>query len=208
MNLATLAQRTSVSSQALFLLLMPSVKRHAQHAFRRLRQLEQEEAVQEVLAQVFIACVQLAAQGQQSKAYPSAMARFAIARYRDGRRAGQPTRSRDLLSEARWRRQGRCLNRPVQQREGWQSAVADDSRTPILDQVCFRMDFPVWLSSLSERQRGIAHTLSMGNTAEETARKHQITPARVSQLRQELRESWLKFEGDLAPTVAANAISR
>lgn len=194
MNPATLTHRTSVSSQALFLLLMPAVKRYAQHAFRRLRHCEQEEAVQEVLVQVFMACVQLAAQGQQSKAYPSAMARFAIARYRDGRRAGQPTRSRDLLSEARWRRQGRCLNRPVQQREAWQSAVADDSRTPILDQVCFRMDFPAWLSSLTERQRAIAHTLSLGNTAAETAQQHGITPARVSQLRQELRESWQQFE--------------
>ena len=208
MNPATLTHRTSVSSQALFLVLMPSVKRHAQHAFRRLRQLEQEEAVQEVLVQVFIACVQLTAQGQQSKAYPSAMARFAVARYRGGRRSGQPTKSRDLLSEARWRRQGRCFTRPVQQREGWQAAVADDSRTPILDQICFRMDFPVWLSSLSERQRAIAHTLSLGNTAAEAARQHQITTARVSQLRQELRKSWQKFEGDLVPTVAANAMAR
>lgn len=208
MKTATLSHCTSLSAQALFLMLMPSVRCHARHAFRRLRQLEQEEAVQDVLVQVFITCVQLATHGQQSKAYPSALARFAIARYREGRRAGQPTRSRDLMSEARLQRQSRCCGRPIQQREDWQAAVAADSRTPVLDQVCFRMDFPVWLSHLSERQRRIAHTLALGNTVTEAARLHRVTPARISQLRQELRESWLEFERELPPDSCTGSPAR
>ena len=207
MNSVISANRSATTPQALFLLVLPAVRNHAQHAFRRLQRFEREEALQEVLVQVYIACVRLTAQGEQARAYPSALARFAIARYREGRRAAQPTCSRDVLSEARRSQPGCQVAHLSSQPEGWQTAVADDSRTPIPDQVSFRLDFPVWLHSLSSRQRRMVRTLTLGYSTGEAARRHRVTAARVSQIRRELRDSWNRFAGDRQLEVTVGSLT-
>ena len=79
----------------------------------------------------------------------------------------------------------------------WQDSIVDDRRTPVLDQVCFRIDFPAWLRRLSSDQRRLAEMLVTGHPAYEVARKLNLTPARVSQIRKILRDDWRKYQDEL-----------
>jgi hypothetical protein len=55
--------------------------------------------------------------------------------------------------------------------------------TPIPDAVAFRIDFPMFLATLNERQRVMAADLASGMTTTEAAREHGVTPGAVSQFR-------------------------
>ena len=72
-------------------------------------------------------------------------------------------------------------------------AVVEDHRTPVPDQVAFRCDFPSWLHSLPVRNRRIARALSVGHTTGEVAKRFNVSPGRISQLRQEFQRAWEEF---------------
>ena len=61
-----------------------------------------------------------------------------------------------------------------------------------------RIDFGDWLGTLSGKQRRIANTLATGESTGGAARKHRVSPARISQFRRELMEAWLSFQGELS----------
>ena len=71
--------------------------------------------------------------------------------------------------------------------------MVEDDRTPVPDQVAFRLDFPAWLASLSERDREVAEEMAAGETTKDLARRFRISPARVSQLRTEFKDKWESF---------------
>lgn len=62
-----------------------------------------------------------------------------------------------------------------------------------------RIDFDNWLRSLNPRDRSMAETLAVGESTGRVARMFDVTAGRVSQLRQELHDSWCKFTGDAPP---------
>ncbi len=70
--------------------------------------------------------------------------------------------------------------------------------TPIPDQVAFRLDFPLFMATLNERQRGMAVDLASGMTTTEVARKHNVTPAAVSQFRTRFKTLLERFYNDAA----------
>ena len=55
--------------------------------------------------------------------------------------------------------------------------------TPVPDAVAFRLDFPVFLSTLNERQRAMAIDLASGMTTAEVAKKQGVSAPAVSQFR-------------------------
>src|SRR5205085_7671788 len=75
-------------------------------------------------------------------------------------------------------------------------ALHDNPRSPVPDQVCFRLDFPCWLNTLTERDRRVVGDLMAGERTLDVADKHGLSPARVSQLRREFMEGWLAFCGE------------
>jgi hypothetical protein len=79
--------------------------------------------------------------------------------------------------------------------------ILEDHRTPVPDQVAFRIDFPNWLAILSRRNRRIAEALAVGNSTGYVAKRFKLSAGRISQLRGELYRSWQNFHGD--PTAAA-----
>jgi hypothetical protein len=74
--------------------------------------------------------------------------------------------------------------------------LQDNRRTPVADAVAFRHDFPLWLSTLGDRNRRIAEDMMLGERTLDLAARHGISPARVSQLRREFRQGWGRFCGD------------
>ncbi len=83
--------------------------------------------------------------------------------------------------------------------------LVEDGRATPADLAASRIDFPAWLDTLSDRDRRLALTLSRNEKTGDTARKFKISPARVSQLRQELAARWKAFHGEQPQGLAAIA---
>ncbi len=77
----------------------------------------------------------------------------------------------------------------------WAEAFVDD-RTPILDQVVMRTDFPVFMRTLTPREYRMAWMLAEGFSAKEVADRFGVSAARITQLRQSWLEGWQKFQGE------------
>jgi ATP/maltotriose-dependent transcriptional regulator MalT len=196
--------------QAAFLAILPAIQRHVQIAFRHLPAEAREEAIQESLANTCVAFARLFQQGRSQRAFPIALARFAVAQVRDGRTVGSSQNVREVLSRYAQRKKSFSVQRLDQydrEEQQWIEAVVEDTRTPVFDQVWFRIDFPAWLARLSPRNRRIAKLLAAGYSTGEVATKFDISPSRVSQLRRQLHDSWLEFHGDLPSRRPTNSRS-
>jgi hypothetical protein len=194
---------------AAFLAMLPAIAAQARFLFRRLRPEAREDAVQEVIANAVVAFARLVELRKADVAYPSVLARYAAAQVRDGRRVGNRINIREVLSPRAQKEKGfrvERLDRFDKEEDQWIEAVIEDRRTPVPDQVAFRLDFPAWLKRLSTRDRQIAETLALGHTTGEVAERFGLSPARISQLRRELHCSWLEFHGEASaeePTARA-----
>lgn len=185
------------------LAMLPTVRRNARIAFRGLDADSRDDAVAEVIANVTVAFARLVALGKTHLAFPTVLAHFGISQFRDGRRVGNRFRISEVLSRHAQRRKRFFVERldHLDQDTGeWCEAVVEDPRTPVPEQVAFRIDFPQWLAGLTRRNRKIAEALSVGNTTSEVAKRFEISPGRVSQLRNEFYRSWREFHHD-APSV-------
>jgi hypothetical protein len=184
-----------------FLELVPAIKRYARLSFRQLQSQEGEEGVCEVVGYAYCAFRRLAELGRLDVAYAQSLARHGVARFRTGRRVGSGQNTRDVFSAAAQGRPGvslASLSATYSGSETWEEALADNRSTPILDQVAFRLDFAAWLRHLSCRDRALIVFLSFGNTSKEAAERFEVSRARISQLRSELKSSWQAFQGDYA----------
>ena len=192
---------------------MSAVQRHARIQFRRLPPCDREEAIAEAVAAAFVSYVALCSRGKDAAEFPSRMAHFAVLRVMSGRRVGTRLRNCDALADVPLR-QGKMIRHSLPQRAteyvssdaDWHEAVLEDRRTCVPDQAAFRVDFPRWLAVQSSRNRRIAKYLAAGNSTTEAARRFRVSPARISQLRQEFHDDWQRFHGEsLAEIDASNS---
>ena len=186
-------------SSTVFLEMFPTLCKAIQHGFRRLQGERREEAIQEAVANAFVAFSRLVDLGRMQFAFPSSLARFAVAQVRDGRRVGGALNVRDVSSEYAQQRKQHSLQRLDlfnRHTARWCEVIVEDHQTPIPDQVCFRIDFPKWLSRLRSSDRRVDEALADGDSTGEIARHFDISTARVSQLRRELHASWEKFHAE------------
>ena len=190
-----------------FLELAPAVERYARWVFRHLKRQAREEAICSVLADAFCAYRRLAELGKQDMAYAIPLVRYAVARYRAGRCIANRTNSRDVSALVAQRRRGFRLDSldRADLKSTWADMLADNSLTPVPDQVAFRLDFSAWLRGLSRRDRNLARFLALGNTTTEAARHFGLTSGRISQLRSELQASWHEFQQDPSQNAIAVA---
>lgn len=184
---------------ARFLAMLPTIEAHARVAFRHLDPDSREECVQEAVANALVAFVRLVDRQKTDAAFPTALARFAVAQIHDGRRVGNRRNVREVLSPYAQKRKGfqvKRLDRFNQTRDQWTEAVVEDHRTPVADQVAFRCDFPIWLGSLTVRDRQIAQELAAGHCTGDVAKRFGVSAARISQLRREMHRSWQDFHNE------------
>jgi hypothetical protein len=184
-----------------FLSMIPKIRRYARRAFVGLDPEACEDAVEEVVANAAVAFARLVQLDKAEIGYPTALARYGVAQFHDGRRVGNRRRIGEVLSSYAQRRKGFAVERldRFDRDEGeWKEAIVEDRRTPVPDQAAFRIDFPAWLASLAQRQRRIAQCLALGNATSQVALQFRVSPGRVSQLRRELCRSWQEFHGEMA----------
>ncbi len=197
--MARFHKKKSVNWQQRFLALLPVIINYVRPAFRALGPEAKAEAVQEAVANACVAYARLVEQGRENLAFATILARYAVAQVRTGRQVGGRLNAQDISSRYCQLRKRIRLGRldrfdPV---EGcWRETIVEDHRTPVADQVWFRIDFPGWLDSLPPRDRKIAQCLAEGLSTKEVARRFGLSMARVSQLRREFERSWLRFHGE------------
>ena len=182
-----------------FLEMLPLIRSNARLAFRRLQPEHKNELVQEVVANAYCAFSALVSRGKANLAYATPLANYAIRRVRAGRRVGTKLNCHDASSVVAQRRWGFTLNHLPSNSSGakiWCEILADDTLTPVPDQVAFRLDFPAWLKIQSRRKRELAKFLALGNSATEAAQRFGVSVPRISQLRNELQASWQEFQGE------------
>ena len=201
----TSSDRSQTSSHDLFLALLPRIRRNAQFAFRHLDREERDEATQAAVVHAWTAYERLVRLGKENVAYAVPLARYAVARVRDGRPVGSRLGSRDILSERGRRRRGACLER-LDQHDGrfdWKEIVVEDRHAGPAAVATMRVDFDSWLATLSGCDRRVAEVLATGETTLLTAKRFDVAPSRISQLRRKLYILWMQFQGELGVTARA-----
>jgi hypothetical protein len=78
-------------------------------------------------------------------------------------------------------------------------ALLDNTVSPVLDQVAFRLDFPAWRRTRTERDRRLIDCMMTGESTAILARLFGVSAARISQMRREFHRDWHSFCGDLTP---------
>jgi len=185
--------------QSGFLAMMPNIVKYARRAFCHFDAEARSEAVQEVLVSAMLAYVRLFRRGKVDLAYPSVLARFAVAQYHDGRRVGAKLNCHDVLSPYARRKNGiqvESLDVCYHDTGLWQEVLVEDKHAGPAETAAARIDFADWLASLTERDRKIAEALSDGSVTGEVAKRFGVSPGRISQKRREFLESWHEFHGE------------
>ncbi len=182
-----------------FLAMLPAIRRYAQITFRKVRPELRQELIAEVIANSLAAYARLVECDKKAVAFPSALARFAVAQVRAGRRIGSRLRIRDVMSPyAQYKKQFfvEPLDQYDEEEECWQQVLIEDKRATPAEVAACRIDFAEWLRQLTARLRRIPLALASGETTKGVAKQFRLSPARISQLREWLRKSWEAFQGE------------
>ena len=184
-----------------FLSVLPRVHRHAAIVFRGVRcPQRREDAVAEAVAVAWSWYRQLAYRGKDARLFPGALASLAARHVRSGRRLCGQEAGQDALSPTAQARHGFAVGKlpdfSTLNGNPLDEALHENTRSPVPEQVAFRLDFPAWLLSLSQRDRRVVEDLMLGERTLDVAEKHGLSPGRVSQLRREFLEGWRLFCGE------------
>ena len=198
-----------------FLLLLPRIVTHAQVFFRGIKcPVQKEDKVQECVALGWQWFLNLTERGRDVFAFPAAFAALLARAVRCGRKLCGQERSGDVLSFVAQQRHGFRVERlPATTRsphedlyadphgqallDAFEERLRDNTQTPVPEQVAFRIDFPLWRCTRTERDRRVIDALMAGGRTRDVSQKFGLSPGRVSQLRRDFLEDWRRFTGEL-----------
>jgi len=177
-----------------FLAMLPYILNHARIAFRHLRPEARQEAVQEVVCNAMVAYAALVKRGKVALAYPSVLARYAVAQTRDHRKVGGGiSTARTFLAVLptaqghRRRAVGPCTT--TRTTNGSRPSSKTTTR-PSSTRSLSAVTSPHGWTSLPRRNRRIAEALAAGQNTGDVAERFNLSAGRISQLRRELHRSW------------------
>jgi hypothetical protein len=184
---------------AAFLTILPRIELHGRVYFRHKKGDKRDEAIAEMVALAWKSFVNCVRNGKNPLEFPMALARRAAQAVHNGRRLCGQEKIKDVLSP---RAQQQHNFTVVSLPEGsslygnvFDEALIDNTRTPVAEQVSFRIDFPAWRLTRCERDRRVIDDLMLGERTKDVANKHGLTAGRVSQLRLDFCEDWARFCG-------------
>ena len=193
---------------ATFLALLPKLRICAFLYFRHVHCPDTKaDKVAETIALAWKWFLRLEEQGKDVARFPSVFVGYLTRAVGCGRRVCGLERSRDVLNPVAQRRYGfKVESLPAstrnslenlyahaqgqQMQDAFEERLRDNTQSPIPDQAAFRVDWPTYFNSLTDRDRRLAEFLSLGHTAKQAARAFGISPARVTQLRQQWCREW------------------
>jgi hypothetical protein len=182
---------------AAFLTILPRIELHGRVYFRHKKGDKRDEAIAEMVALAWKSFVNCVRNGKNPLEFPMALARRAAQGVHNGRRLCGQEKIKDVLSPRAQQQhnftvvslpEGSSLHGNV-----FDEALIDNTQTPVPDQVSFRIDFPAWRLTRSERDRRVIDDLMLGERTLDVADKHGLTAGRVSQLRRDFQQDWERF---------------
>ncbi len=179
--------------------LLPAIRTQTRFAIRHLIGDAQEEAQQEIVATACLMFARLHRKGRAEDATASSLVRFAVRRYRIGRRMAERTNVSDATSPACRARRGVRVESLVcaGSSDSWEDLLVEDHRVSPADLAASRLDFRAFMATLDRRRQQIAEMLGKGETTQDAARFFGLSPARISQLRREFKIAWDQFVGNV-----------
>ena len=193
--MTTITNPTASSTVIPFEVLLTKMEPHFKFFAKRVLKLKADnldDALQEMRAIAFDIYQRLVHRGKQ--AFYSPIARFAIQRYKAGRRfAGSSTT--DVLSDCT-RILGRCESCSLDQYDLNNAdlpSLIDWRQSDVADSVQFKIDFEDWHYRQSPRDQQIIADLAMSETTGAVAKKHSVTPSLISIKRKDFANSWDAF---------------
>jgi len=181
-----------------FIAMLPVIEQQARLAFRSADPESREEMTAEVVANSYCAYQRLVERGKQDVVHPTPLSRYAIRQVRAGRRVGTKLNARDVMSPANRRVLIESIDKFDWQDDQWKEVLVEDRHVGPAETVAARIDVAAWVRALGCTKRRIAKLLAKGETTSAAARVFGLSSGRISQLRQELSDSWMEFQGDLA----------
>jgi hypothetical protein len=195
---------------------LPRIQTHAALVFRDFKADEKDELTADAFALAWKWMVRLVQRGKDPTKFPTAIATLVCRAVKCGRRLIGQEKAKDALSRRAQRRHGfRVEQMPATTRtshEGlyavvggqrmldrWEAFLQDNVKTPIPDQVNFRLSFPRFMDGQQDRTRRIAEFLALGNSAKAAAQKFGLSPCRITQIRQRLCKDWFGMHDEMAP---------
>jgi hypothetical protein len=165
--------------QTRFLAILPRIRTHALVYFRHVKcQVKKEEAVAEVIALAWKWFVRLVQRGKDATEFVSTLATYAARAVQNGRRLCGQLKAKDVMNEHAQQRHGfRVEQLPLSTRtcheelngitgqrvlDAYEERLHDNTRTPPDEQAAFRIDFPAWLTTRTERDRRIINDMAVG----------------------------------------------
>lgn len=184
-----------------FVTLMPKIESCVTVYFRDVRcPATKADCIAEAVALAWAWFCRLAQRGKDAAGFVTVLASYAARAVCCGRRVCGQERARDVLSPVAQKKHNfsvGCLP-DFSSLEGniWDEALTDNTQSDVVDQVCFRLDFPRWRRSHTERDRRVIDDLIIGSRTQEVARRFGLTESRISQLRRAFADDWKQFCGD------------
>jgi hypothetical protein len=189
---------------------LPKIETHGRIYFRHLKGHKKEEVLQEMRALAWLWFVRLARRGKDAADFLVTFTRFLARAVSSGRRIIGQEKAKDPMSPLTQKRHGFTVESlPSSDRvsfadlystvggqrehDAMEERLQDNTATPVPEQAAFRIDWPAWMKTRTQRDRRIIKDLMAGERTFDVSRKFGMSPARVSQLRSEFRDDWESF---------------
>jgi hypothetical protein len=185
--------------QARFLEIKPSIEKHGRIYFRFVHCKQRlADLIAEMVALGWKYFVRLVLRGKDPRSFLPMFNRRLAQHVKLGRRITGKEKPNDVLSPRAQVQHGFMVQTlPQYETDSGDNealdALQDNTRTPPPEQAAFRIDYPAWLLTHTERNRSIIHQLMVGERTKDMAEKHKTTPGRISQLRREFHADWEMF---------------
>lgn len=200
--------------------LLPRIKTHASIVFRDRGADEKAELTADAVALGWRWFTELFERGKDPGRFAAVFTSLLVRAVSCGRRVIGMEKAKDALSKRAQRRHDfQVEHLPLSTRachealygtvrgqrlhDEFEERLRDNSITPVLDQVQFRVDWPAYLATLTRRERRIIRAMVQNERTKDLARRFELSPGRISQMRRDFQDGWNRFCGDAAQQASA-----
>jgi hypothetical protein len=197
-----------------FLLILPRIELHGRVYFRHVRcPHKKADAIQEMRCLAWQWFLRLHDRGRDPADFLTGFVSLLARAVNSGRRLAGMAKAKDVLNAATQRRHDFRVERlpsctqasheklyaevhGQELHDAFEERLRDNTITPVIDQVQFRLDWPAWLATLTGRERRMIRAMALSERTLDLSKQFEVSPARISQMRREFFEGWQRFCGD------------
>jgi hypothetical protein len=201
-----------------FLDILPKIELHGHIYFRHLNPDRKADVIQEMCSLGWKWFLRLDEQGKDPADFLMSFTTFLARAVNSGRRLVGMAKSKDVMNPIAQRCYGfkveslpsftrtsydNLYSSPKGQElyDDFEERLCDNTITPVLDQVQFRIDFPDWLQTLTGRERRMIRGMARNERTLDLSKQFDLSPARISQMRREFHIDWKRFIGEAGTSI-------